>query len=235
MKAIKLLALIAALSMTGLLASCDSSTDPAPAISPKVEIYALDQSIEGKTYKEWAAEWWKQMDLTPKSQNILFDETGSRVLNGVSTVNSNLLFLGGVFNESGTATRTATIPSGKTLFFPVLNGQFDTVGTPMSVAERQDILDGAFDSAKDLSVTVDDSVIANVATYRVAGDLFSYVSIADNISDYPAGIQVSDVANDGYYLAIKPLAKGAHTIRIKGTIPGTPDFHLDVTYNLTVQ
>jgi hypothetical protein len=244
MRSVRLLAVLALITMSGFLASCDSATEPGnnnnnkpdtTATKDTIKVYGINETVEGKTYRQWATEWWKQMNLTPQSQNILFDETGARVMNGISNANSNVLFLGGVFNESHTAVRTATIPAGKTLFFPILNAQFDTVGTPMSVAERTQLLSEALQTAKDLMVTVDDSVITNIKAYRAPGELFSYTTIENNISGYPAGIAVNDVVSDGFYLAIKPLSKGQHKLQFSGTLPGNPDFHLDITYNLTVQ
>ena len=42
--------------------------------------------------------------------------------------------------------------------------------------------------------------------------------------------------SDGYWLGLRPLPPGEHTIHFTGVIgdPNTPDFELDVTYNLMV-
>ena len=36
---------------------------------------------------------------------------------------------------------------------------------------------------------------------------------------------------DGYYLMLKPLSPGVHTLHFVGTIPG---FSLDITYHLRI-
>jgi hypothetical protein len=49
----------------------------------------------------------------------------------------------------------------------------------------------------------------------------------------PAGTTTPSV-QDGFYLMLAPLSRGNHTLHFHARFPGTPDFVLDITYNLTV-
>jgi hypothetical protein len=238
MKPTKLLAIFSICVSAFLLANCESTSETPIKATEKLQAFGVNDTIQGKTYKQWVLAWWEQMNLTPKSANILYDETGANVLSGISVVNGNVLFLGGI--EAGgradTVVRTSTIPSGKTLFMPVLNGQLDTVGfvPQWSSAKRYAFLRDVLDRAVDLSVTIDDSVFTNLKALRITGDSFNYIAGADNMLGYPEGMIVDNVAHDGYYFAVKPLSKGTHHIHIFGNVqPG--DFISDVTYHLTVE
>jgi hypothetical protein len=45
---------------------------------------------------------------------------------------------------------------------------------------------------------------------------------------------LSPTAEQGYYLFVRPLSSGAHTIHWIASGCSSPDFKLDITYNLTV-
>src|SRR5262245_65845670 len=63
-----------------------------------------------------ATSWWKWALETPASENPLTDTTGQ-----FAAVNQSgrVWFLAG--NAGGTTVRTITVPSGKALFFPIVN------------------------------------------------------------------------------------------------------------------
>src|SRR4029077_11807072 len=63
-----------------------------------------------------ATSWWQWVFETPASENPLTDTTGQ-----FAAVNQSgrVWFLAG--NPGGTTVRTITVPSGKALFFPIVN------------------------------------------------------------------------------------------------------------------
>jgi len=79
------------------------------------------------------AAWWQYAFSIPVHNpsnfsqflNPLFDET--RTDCAVGQANNPVFFLVGVFNISGKATRTCTVPAGKMLFFPILNVEADAL------------------------------------------------------------------------------------------------------------
>jgi hypothetical protein len=87
----------------------------------------------GLSYAEWSAKWWQWASGIPAAQNPLFDTTGEFADQEQS---GHVWFLAGAFG--GTVERTATVPVGKALFFPILNALWwapDDLGTAAFVAE----------------------------------------------------------------------------------------------------
>jgi hypothetical protein len=64
-----------------------------------------------------ATSWWEWALETPASENPLTDTTGQFA--AVNQPNGSVWFLAG--NVGGTMVRTITVPSGKALFFPIVN------------------------------------------------------------------------------------------------------------------
>jgi hypothetical protein len=193
----------------------------------------------GKTYGEWSAEWWKWAYSLPVDQNPFFDETGCQ--NGANGQSGPVWFLTGVINASGTAYRTCTVPYGKALFFPILNVECATIeGNGTTEAElrgcTQWYMDGGISG---LACEVDGVPIRNIESYRAPSPLFFYGPLPeDNVvqMSFPDAVpgSVSASVADGFYLMLKPLTVGQHTIRFTGTWVAF-NFTLDITYDLTVQ
>ena len=83
-----------------------------------------DANYAGLSYGEWGAAWWQHMFSIPAATNPMLDTTGANALIDQS---GPVYFLAGTFG-GGEATRTVTIPSGKALFFPIVNGCYDNGG-----------------------------------------------------------------------------------------------------------
>jgi hypothetical protein len=53
---------------------------------------------------------------------------------------------------------------------------------------------------------------------------------------YTSNVEHFPTVDSGYYVLLKPLSPGLHTIHFSGTIQFfVPAFSLDVTYNITIQ
>jgi hypothetical protein len=199
----------------------------------------------GKTYGAWSAAWWQYVELQPASSNPLVDPTGA----GCGVDQSGPVFFLVGTNGSGLATRDGcTVPTGKALFFPLIN-TFDVhvpgdgLDTPQLVWDDLHVTNGF--SILALHATIDNVPVIdlNPATtpYRacagpVAGCAppFSLNFPADNFFGIPAGTYAPAVA-DGVYLMIAPLSPGRHTVTFGGTGFGFgSQFVQDITYHLTV-
>lgn len=149
-------------------------------------------------------------------------------------------FSGGTFN------RECAVPAGKELFLPIFNSfGIDTPGIcgqagSLSVAELRSGAAGVVDSATIVSVTLDGAPVKNVP--RVQSTVFEISLPEVNVFDAPcesfgdvrAGVYSPAVA-DGYYVRLKPLPAGQHTLKFRtelfesgGSIPQ------DITYTLNV-
>lgn len=186
----------------------------------------------GKTYAQWSAQWWQWALSLPVDQNPFFDETGCA--NGANGQSGPVWFLTGVISVSGTAVRDCTVPTGKALFFPIINTECSTLEPPPfhgdNEAELRACATGvAFD---DVFAEIDGVPVQNLDRYLVQSPLFIFTVPENNALGVPAGTGES-VAN-GVYLMLHPLSAGEHVIHFGGTYPSFA-FSLDITYHLTVK
>jgi hypothetical protein len=185
-----------------------------------------------------ATRWWQWVLETPASENPLTDTTGQ-----FAAVNQSdrVWFLAG--KVGGTTVRTITVPSGKALFFPIVN-VFDVedaiiaggvklflVHQPVQVAQA--FVSNVIATATGLSCEVDGSPVPITAANLEQSTPFSLHLPADNILGVPAGVCFPAV-DSGYYVFLPPLSAGQHTIHLAGSITFF-SLSLDVTYNITVQ
>jgi len=191
----------------------------------------------GASYATWTVRWWQWAYSLPVAGHPLFDETGADCGAGQS---GPVWFLGGIFNNTGTANRTqCVVPSGKALFFPIVNAEWDNFCpiASMSDAELRQFVTDAMDDATNMSCEIDGTPVQNLQVYRSAGPAFGVDmpagSIFDLFCETPAG-HYEPMVPDGYYLMLAPLSVGKHTLHFIGTIPAFNGFTLEITYELTV-
>ena len=190
----------------------------------------------GKSYGEWEAEWGQWTSSIPASENPLFDETGDKCAVGQR---GPVWFLVGVLNISGTVTRHCAVPEGTALFFPVNNvGGSVGLDPVSSVRELRDAITSLLDLATNLLAELDGVPIRSVELLRFTSPLFSLTLPQNSLiqaQGNPVGVPGTyfPAADEGFYVMLKPLPVGEHTLRIHGEVPSF-DFVLDVTYHLTV-
>jgi hypothetical protein len=202
------------------------------------DIFSPDSSPFGTKFKEWSAQWWQFVLSFPFDVNPLFDVTGERCAFGQR---GPVWFLMGTFG--GEADRTCSIPEGKALFFPILN-LVDINATNQTPKELRAEIGPCMDAAFNLSVTVDGEPIKKSSKleekFRVRSAVFEVTVPEGGL--IPAGIY-SPAVDDGFYVMLKPLAVGAHTLHFTGSSPGcdyaptgfhVDPFSVDVTYHLTI-
>jgi len=230
-----------------------------------------DDFLVGKTYGEWAAKWWQWAFNTNFAQ---FESGGTEEqpvpVDCSAGQQGPLWFLAGAL-ASQVSKRACQnpIPSGKTLFFPLVNYGFwnpdascpEAESFNCAVEQKRANTNGFFSDqipgnlngsletyACQLSATVDGVPVQNLgyAIIRTQSPVFSLDGFL------PDGTPVSDpeTIDDGYYVAIPSLGKGAHTIHFTGGVcdfkdspqalnsdppAATPIFKVDVTYTLEVR
>jgi hypothetical protein len=188
----------------------------------------------------WGTRWWQWAYSLPATGHPLFDETGADCAAGQS---GPVWFLAGIFNVSGSAVRTeCVVPSGKALFFPILNAEWDNfcppVDPPMTEAQLRATVAGVVDLATDLQCEIDGESVGSLSRYRARGPAFDIQLPDDNLWQ-AFGCSIAPgtygpLVQDGYYVMITPLPPGEHTIHFHGTLAAPINFTLDITYELTV-
>lgn len=219
------------IAVSGLALGVLMPTSAALADSP--QIVPPNSNAYGSKFSEWSAQWWQYVLSVPASENPLFDPDGSRCMVGQR---GPVWFLFGWFGP-GTATRACSIPEGAALFFPVLN-VVDVNTTTQTAPELRAETAPCLDATTLLSVTVDGVAVRDLQKkHRVRSEIFAVTLPADNLFGLPAGTY-SPAIDDGFYVMLRPLSVGSHTVRFEGASAGCPllgsGFSVAVEYDLTV-
>ena len=166
------------------------------------------------SYPHWAAAWWKWgMELPwatsagtshPMIDTPMFDVTQGQ--------QGEVWFLGAPFDR---VARSCTIPPGKFLFFALLNAECSNLEDPPFLAheaEDQAAIASYFaDHIVKLFCEIDGMPMPNLAAYRFVSPQIAFRAPTPWIFGEQGGMGTS--VGDGYYLMLKPLDPGHHTIR----------------------
>jgi hypothetical protein len=221
--------LIGFAAVVGWLITAGMTIAPAQADE---EIVPVNANAYGNTYGEWSAEWWQWALSIPAANSPISDTTGANCTQRQS---------GPVFYLAGTSgghavTRKCTVPTGKALFFPILNALWgaavgDCVPTNSAVvcniADLRKLAADSMDSVT-LNAVIDGEPVENLREQRVQSPVLT-ITLPDTAPYTPN-------VSDGYWLLLPPLPAGKHTIYFKGVVTDGPfkGFVVEVTYKLTV-
>jgi hypothetical protein len=227
-----------------------------PAFNPGVA--PIQSKFEGLTYGEWSTRFWQWEFSLPVTGHPLFQDGPVDCSVGQS---GNVWFIGGTFTtntvegvRTGTANRSCTVPPGTALFFPIINSECSSVppNPPFpgdnngddSTAGLRACSTGIVNltnlSPNGLWASVDGNRINDVAQYRAPSPEFTFGPLPpDNIFESfgigEVGASYRSVS-DGYYLLLRPLSAGPHTIQFHGEFdfPDQSKFIEDITYHIYV-
>jgi hypothetical protein len=200
----------------------------------------------GNSYSEWSVAFWQWLYSLPVDSHPLFDTADCS--EGQS---GKVWFLGGTFTfvspnpdaVVGVADRDCSVPSGKALFFPIVNAECNPFEDPEATEEALRVCANFLgDHIQDLEVTIDGRHLGKLGRYRVESPLFTFGPVPENnVLGADAGTTFDSVG-DGYYIMLAPLSRGEHRIHFEGAAVFTQDpdgfdflFGLDITYDITVE
>jgi len=223
-------ALMAANTLVGsALAASSPEQRNNPGIAP------IQSHPHGKSYSEWAATWWKWALQTPASENPLLDR-GTCSVGQVGRV----WFIGGFLfqSPSGQASgeRTCTVPTGTSLFFPLVNhGAFAFLSDPPEQRTEQFLRATAACDATRLTAEIDGVPVSDPDQYFEQSPLFEVHLPSDNVfgfteTDVPQ-LLLSPSVDSGYYLFLRPLEPGEHSIQWSAQCGANQQ---NFTYTITV-
>jgi hypothetical protein len=176
--------------------------------------YELQERPFGKSWREWAAYWCRWMLSIPKKINPSLDTTGMYC--SVNQDNHNVWFLTGTFGNVHPIKRKCIIPTGKAIFFPVLVKE-DSLVEDSDLKTEADLIrrcEQATNRLINIEACIDDQRMEHLENYRVRSEVFDLVLPNDNVYSVRPGLTRS--VCDGYWLFIKPLQAGKHSIFFKG-------------------
>ena len=196
----------------------------------EIEVIPANAKLEGTSLGDWGGRWWQWALQFDKHNSPVSDITGENCANRQT---GNVWFLAGAYTRNS-ITRTCEIPQGKTLFFPILNVVHASTQDQSITCERAK--QGArsiMQSPTNLYLSIDGKKISDVSAHREASkecfDPYKLFARSQELKTSPPGFPA---ASDGYWIAIKPLPVGKHTLRFGGQVPS---FSQDITYELTVR
>jgi hypothetical protein len=183
--------------------------------------------IPTNLYKVLSAKWWQYLLSVPPSTNPILDDNPCD-----AKQKGPYFYLVGTFG--GSAERTCTIPQGKSIFFPVVNvfATYDKNDpTSDTIAKVKKLVTENINQASDLHASVD-GVNINLDNARAQSQPFPLKVPKDNILGGPEIAGTYLAIADGYWVGLKPLSVGEHTIHFSGKVGS---FSVEVTYHITVK
>jgi hypothetical protein len=196
---------------------------------------SVDTKQYNLSYGEWTAKWWQWALSIPQDKNPVADVTGENCDVGQS---GPVWFLAGTFG--GLNVRNCEIPAGKSILFPVINGECSYAEYPdlRTEAELRNCAVSSNDAVSELMVSIDGQAIneSQLKTYRVESPLFNITLPRGNIYGLEEGS--SQAVSDGFWVFLPPLTPGKHEIHFRGAIidfttASTNNFVTESKYNIT--
>ncbi|MCX9083155.1 MAG: hypothetical protein OIN83_13285 [Candidatus Methanoperedens sp.] len=216
--------LVVLFGATMSVAAMEASSNPNPGVLPP------DSELQGLTYSEWSAKWWQWLLGIPADKNPNLDDSGANCAEGQS---GKVWYLAGTFG--GPATRTCTIPSGKAIFFPIVNSVWVATEPGDTEEMGRQINKDFIDKTTLLDVKVDGVPLQELKKYRAASPAFDVDLPENNVFGLGPG-EYDPAVSDGFWIMLWPLSGGNHEIRIHGTVgKGAKKFDVNVIYNLVVK
>ena len=190
------------------------------AVAPALANQTIDptQPVAGTSQLDLSQQWWQWALSIPAASNPLLDNTGAFA----QTNNDGpVFFVAG--NAGGSSTRSFTAPTGKPIFFPLVNAfdiEVPTDGCNFQCASG--FIPGV-GGATNLHATLDGQDLLTFPSFRQASTAFFTVNLPASLRDaFGFPLQYAgalDAIADGYWVALNGLSPGQHTLVFGGTIP----------------
>jgi hypothetical protein len=177
-------------------------------------LFDINEQPFGKSWETWAALWCNWLLSIPKNKNPSQDKTGKYC--SLNQNNRNVWFLTGSFGNIVTIKRKCIIPSGKAILFPVLVKE-DSFAEDSDLKTEADLIkrsEQATNRLISIEASIDDLRVEHLEKYRVRSQVFDLIFPKGNVYNVRPGLTRS--VCDGYWLFIKPLQTGTHSIFFRG-------------------
>ena len=170
----------------------------------------------GKSYGYWTTQWWMWALSTPKKMNPVMDEDGKNW--NINQPDANVWFLAGRFgsSEKKYPYRRISIPSGRSVLFPVLNCE----ANPLEYPELKTHDDLKKHVINDVNTVVKKDCYINGVKFepkRIASDPDIFQIFIDNDNYFGIKGGFTHAAADGYWIFLKILPKGKYSISFEGS------------------
>lgn len=194
-----------------------------------------DAKVAGRALAEYANLWWQWAYSMSPEESAVVDTTGAHCHVNQS---GDIWFLAGGYGTS-LIQRSCTVPADKHVFFPVINMVY-TPPLRIPVTCEQVMRGAALNNEMLLAIAVeiDGELLSDPERYRLKSP--ECFDLAGGIPADRGALRVYPSATDGYWMMLKPLARGKHVLRFQARYlrPGGDsysDMAQDIEYQLTVQ
>lgn len=202
----KVIVLSVILSISSFASAKDSTDTNEQSLNSK--IVGMSDKVSGKYLHQYANMWWQWTRTMNHQDSAVVDRVGDKCH---INQRGDVWFLAGGFGSS-TIHRKCTIPSDKYIFFPIINMAYWPKKNHTPSCEK--VKNNAAlnnDELLSLHVELNGVTIPEAKNYRIKSencfDLFGLIPRELNpIKVYPS-------ATDGYWLMLKPLSQGKHTLK----------------------
>ena len=155
--------------------------------------------------------WCKWFFSIPKDIHPSIDTVG--IHSSINQTDPDLWFLAGSFGNIEPIIRRCTIPSGRSIVFPILEKE-DSFSEDTDLKTESDLIKRCT-RAMDLVVHMEAALDGQrIESQRVLSQVFDLVFPTNNVYDVQPGKTRS--VCDGYWIFLKPLSSGKHRVRFMG-------------------
>jgi len=202
------------------------------SISFTPQVYLKDSSPYGTPYADWIKKWWQWNISLPQAKHpqtnlktvCAMGESGQ-----VSFLVQNL--------QSNPSHYSCTIPANNAIMAPIGTGSCVSIEAHSS--KPADLIDCATEGDKYLTfkATLDDVPLSNLENNYAITKIFDMTVPDDNFESLKGGTYPA--AAGGYFIFLKPLSIGKHTLNIDARVLNPTDnsfnFHYVTSFDLKVQ
>jgi hypothetical protein len=196
-----------------------------------IDIFEPDSSPYNVGYSKWTVRWWNWCLSQPKFTNPVNDRKRTDRNASNDQIYPSVWFLAGT--TDGNAERECIVPIVRAILCPIINFEISTAEEP-DLNTDEALLYRAkdeIDKIENLNVIIDGTKLSNVKKFRVQSGVFDANLPQDNIWGVKPG--KTRAAADGYWIFLKPLPKGMHTLQfnascLAGTINIGTNYYLEV-------
>jgi hypothetical protein len=196
----------------------------------RVGYFTPDSKPYSLSYGQWTVKWWEWFISIGTEANPAVDSTGEHA--DINQRDPDVWFLAGTLGGNSVK-RRCVIPSGKSVLFPVINYEMNTLERPELKTENELIkhVEQDIDDILNLEAIIDSQAIP---TYRVRSDplVFTLRIPDDNVFEVSGG-GTTQATSDGYWVFLKPLVLGEHQIYFAGSC-SAGSRNVRASYDLTV-
>jgi hypothetical protein len=167
----------------------------------------------GYSWQYWTTRWWQWFLSIPKVNSTAIDNTYEK--SSVDQSDPSVWFLATTIG--GSVERTVKIPSGKAVLLPVINVTISKSEDPTlnTDADMISFVKGQMDDIVKKQASIDGEDLFISDKFRVQSPPFNFSYPTNNIFGAQEG--PTRGVGDGYWIFMRPLQPGKHTIRTYGS------------------